>query len=75
MNLANEAWRDGEMHQVARFLNLRAGEKKYVLLPGDTGHLERREGPEDDKILVSTRSVLGAMLYLSRGVTVPPEAL
>jgi hypothetical protein len=72
LNVANEAWRDSELHQAARLLKVTEGHK-YNLVPGETGHLTRKNGDLDNRILLSTRSVLTSMLFLSRGVSVPEK--
>jgi hypothetical protein len=73
MNLAPEAWQDCDLPEAARLLQLIPGALTYRLLPAEAGHLRRVQAGPGPDIVVSTRSVLSAQLFLSKGIEVPPE--
>lgn len=72
MNVAPAAWQDPCWQKAAEMLQLIPGGFKYRVRQGD-GHLERvLQGPGTD-VVVGTRSLFGALVYLSKGIEVPPE--
>ncbi len=72
MNVAPAAWQDPCWQKAAEMLQLIPGGFKYRVRQGD-GNLERvLQGPGLD-VVVGTRSVFGALVYLSKGIEVPPE--
>jgi hypothetical protein len=73
LNFAPEAWQDPEMPFLSHSLKLIPGLFSYRLLPADLGQFKRQfAGPGSD-IVVGTRSVLGMMVYISKGVVVPEQ--
>ncbi len=71
LRIAPEAWTHSEdALEVAKALNLHDHQPDYRLVAGaETGHFKQPDDPS--AIVVSTRSVLGALLFASKGVEVP----
>jgi hypothetical protein len=73
LTIAPAAWDDPEFVEVAHQLSLEPGGVCYRLVTVDGGQIKRQmEGPGPD-IVLSTRSVLSGMLYMSKGVEIPEE--
>jgi len=74
--IAPEAWADPHAPvDVAAMLHVAAGQTQYKLIWGaEHGQLKPRPDPDQD-VIVSTRSVLGMMLYISRAVEIPRKHL
>jgi hypothetical protein len=68
-----EAWGRTDVAQAAAMLQLIPGVANYHLIPGTMGRFRRKLDGPTDEIILSTRSVLAALLYLSKGVEVPEE--
>jgi hypothetical protein len=72
MTIHPDAWTRSDMVDAAQQLKLKpCGPYRFV--PNYGGQIKRNLDGAGDEIIVGTRSVLGAMLYLSRGVSVPEK--
>jgi hypothetical protein len=73
LNLAPEAWADPELPLAAHSLRLIPGQPTYRMVPGEGGQFMRLRQGEGTDIVVSTRSIISALVYLSKGVEVPSQ--
>ncbi len=76
LDLSPRAQGSAEYLELVGLLNLRPGLVRYEVIPSTQGCIERRpDAPPSDRLVLSTRSLIQVLFYLSHGVEVPPEHL
>jgi hypothetical protein len=73
LHVAPPAWSVPEVLEAARLLHLKPGLPAYPLVPADEGQMKGVGPGPRAELRVSTRSVLGASLFMARGIEIPPE--
>ena len=68
LSIKAEAVDDPRVREMRELLNLQPGLKKYVINP-------KKNSAKKDSLELKTRSILGILAYLSRGVEIPPSHL
>jgi hypothetical protein len=73
LRIAPDAWARPEVAQAAALLKLIPGAPNYHIVSGTQGRFRRKLDGPSDEIIMTTRSVLSAILYMSKGVEIPEE--